>query len=148
MKEITGDIWDFHKKGYWIVITTNGNVRANGEAVMGKGIALQAKQKFPDLPKALGQSIRFCGNVVRILGQPPFLDYRIVSFPTKHNWWEKADPSLIEEGCKTLSTTWPKDKDLYMVRPGCSNGQLDWKDVKPILEKYLDDRFAVVEREP
>lgn len=146
MKEITGNIWDFHDKGHWIVITTNGNVKANGEAVMGKGIALQAKQKFPGLPKVLGQSIVFCGNVVTILGQPPFLDYRIVSFPTKRNWWEKADPSLIEKGCKVLSTTWPKDRNLYMVRPGCSNGQLDWKDVKPILERYLDDRFIVVEK--
>ena len=56
MKEITGDIWDYHKQGHWIVITTNGTVKSNGEAVMGRGIALQARAKFiqhPDLREKL-----------------------------------------------------------------------------------------------
>ena len=85
MKEVIGDIWDYHDQGHWIVITTNGIVKSNGEAVMGKGIALQAKQRYPDLPKELGQSITFCGNTVRVLGRPPFSGYRLVSFPTKHH---------------------------------------------------------------
>lgn len=57
MKEVTGNIWDYHEKGYWIVITTNGTVKANGEAVMGRGVALQAKRKYQGLPWRLGQEI-------------------------------------------------------------------------------------------
>lgn len=51
MKEVYGDIWEYHKQGYWIVITTNGFVKKNGCAVMGRGVAKQAVTKYPSLPK-------------------------------------------------------------------------------------------------
>lgn len=142
MKEIKGNIWDYYGKGHWIVITTNGTVKRNGEAVMGRGVALQAKQRFPDLPKRLGDCIRGpIGNHVTL--QPTC---GIFTFPVKHDWREKADLELIERGCKELLGVADVFKPpFYMVRPGCGNGGLDWKDVKPILEKYLDDRFVVVE---
>lgn len=148
MKEETGSIWDYHKQGHWIIITTNGNVKTNGEAVMGKGIALQAKQRFPDLPKRLGKFLSEFNNTVHSFG----IDYRIISFPTKHNWQEKSDIKLIEESCQRLKALFDYTelgyfvKEIYMPRPGCANGQLSWGDVKPVLEKYLDDRFIVVER--
>lgn len=151
MKEIKGDIWDYHKKGHWIVITTNGEVKDTGEAVMGKGIALQAKQRFPDLAKELGARIKGCpmpygeysvGNTLKV-----FHKYRIITFPTKNKWREKSDLNLIEESCRQLKeASHGVQHNHYMVRPGCGNGKLDWRDVKPILEKYLDDRFIVVER--
>jgi hypothetical protein len=143
MREIKGNIWDFHKKGHWIVIPTNGTVRRDGACVMGRGVAAQAKAKFPELPKAIGQCLRIFGNEVFIMDQG---DLRMLTFPVKHNWWEKADLRLIEESCKKLKATWSCDDEIYMVRPGCGNGKLDWKEVKPLLEKYLDDRFIVVER--
>lgn len=144
MKEIKGNIWDFHDKGNWIVITTNGTVKANGEAVMGRGVALQAKQRFPKLPQYLGMCLSTYGNNVTHLDDP----YHMISFPVKHNWWEKADLALIEESAKILAKVTREDGKVYMVRPGCGNGGLNWKDVKPILEKYLDNRFIIVERSP
>ena len=145
MKETKGNIWDFYDQGYWVAIPTNGTVKENGEAVMGRGVALQAKQRFTDLPRVLGKSIQFCGSIVIVLGTPPFLNYRLVSFPVKRNWWEKADLKLIEDSCRSLATSWAEGMSVYMPRVGCGNGRLSWKDVKPILEKYLDDRFVVVE---
>ena len=144
MQEIKGNIWDYHKKGYWIVITTNGNVKTNGEAVMGTGVALQAKQRYPGLLTVLGKKIGRYGNVPFILP-----DFRIVTLPVKHDWRERANAQLIEDKIAELEkawTLWDDQISLYMVRPGCGAGQLDWKDVKPILEKYLDNRFIVVER--
>lgn len=151
MKEIEGNIWDYHNKGNWIVVTTNGFVKKDGTCVMGRGIAKQAASRFPELPRELGQRILGIsmpygectqGNNLKV-----FQNYKIITFPTKHNWWERADIVLIEESCRSLlSATEGTPMPIYMVRPGCSNGQLDWKDVKPILEKYLDDRFIVVER--
>ena len=142
MKEITGDIWDYHGWGYWIVITTNGSLNTKGEAMMGKGIALQAKLKFPRITKWLGINLTNKGN--QLFVNHPF---RIITFPTKDNWKERAKLSLIATSCKELVEACKGTTDeVYMIRPGCGNGQLDWKDVKPILEEYLDNRFVVVER--
>jgi len=75
----------------------------------------------------------------------------LLFFPTKHNWWEKSDLVLIEESTRQLRDFFDNviseyPVPIYLPRPGCSNGGLDWEDVKPILEKYLDDRFVVVQR--
>jgi hypothetical protein len=36
-------------------------------------------------------------------------------------------------------------EEVYLPQLGCSNGQLKWKDVKPLMEKYLlDERFIVM----
>lgn len=49
MKETFGNIWELAKPYDGIVITTNGYVNKRGEAVMGKGIAYQAKQREPEI---------------------------------------------------------------------------------------------------
>lgn len=144
MKEIRGNLWDYHKQGYWIVITTNGTIKSNGEAVMGRGVALQAKKRFPELPYKLGGHIGMYGNNPSL-----WYIYRIITLPTKHNFWEKSDLGLIEEGIHIISVLVDLKRGInkiYMVRPGCGNGGLNWEDSKPVLEKYLDDRFIIVEK--
>ena len=140
MKAIIGNIWDFHNNGDWICITTNGTIKKNGEAVMGRGCALQAKQKYNDLPKRLADSMKLYGNTPII-----FLENKIISFPVKHNWYEKADINLIENSAKHLLNFADHAvfNKIYIPRPGCGNGRLDFCDVKPILEKYFDDRFII-----
>ena len=75
------------------------------------------------------------------------MENKLITLPVKHNWREKADLRLIEESCGSLVHHVDNLHllEVYMVRPGCGNGGLDWKDVKPILEKYLDDRFVMVQ---
>jgi hypothetical protein len=146
MKEIQGNIWDYHDiNGPWIVIPTNGFVRNDGECVMGRGLAFDAKIRFPDLPKELGDRIKEYGNVVFT-----FWDYHIITFPVKHNWWETADLSLIEKSAKDLDEIMHYNLSqiqtpIYIPRVGCGNGKLNWTDVKPILQKYLNDGFTVVD---
>jgi len=154
MIEIKGNLWN--QPGKIVVITTNGTVRKDKEAVMGKGCALEAKSKYLDLSKLLGNNIIYKGNHVypfyeNVIGHP-----EIITFPVKHNWWEKADLKLIEQSCKELvelnkviSKGLESGESFYheyvIPRPGCGNGGLDWRDVKPILEKYLvDDRFHII----
>jgi hypothetical protein len=149
MREIKGDIWDFHREGYWIVIPTNGFVKKNGECVMGRGLAWQAKQRYPNLPRLLGEKILLYGNSLFT-----FPEYHLITFPVKRVWWEKADLTLIDKSANILHEMFFHygvayihhiNTPVFLPWVGCGNGGLDKKNVKPILEKYLDDRFMIVD---
>jgi hypothetical protein len=137
MQIIEGNLWKFHTPANWIVITTNGSIRKDGACVMGRGVALQAKKRYPKLPCELGAKIAESGNNVFT-----FKDYGILTFPVKHKWFEKADLELIEHSAKQL--LYVVDRPIYLPMVGCGNGHLNWRDVRPVLEKYFDDSFTVV----
>lgn len=144
MIEIKGNLWDIPDADV-ICITTNGTVKKNGRAVMGKGCALEAKKKYEDIDQYLGTLISQIGNIpFQLTSKKPY----IVSFPTKHNWWEKSDLGLIERSCHLLLeyVDYKGFKKIVIPRPGCGNGLLKWEEVKPILEKYFDDRFYIVSK--
>jgi len=147
MKELVGNVWDYHDTGHWVVVTTNGTITYDDWerplCVMGAGVAKQAKERFPNLPAALGYYVQTSGNIVYAFPQ-----YNLYTFPVKINWWLKADMRLIVRSCNQLSKIAPKDELTYMVRPGCGVGRLAWRDVKPEIEGLLDDRFVVVELPP
>lgn len=142
MRQATGDLWHLAKNSI-LVITTNGAVRKDGACVMGRGIALEAAQTFPDLPFLLGKYIKKYGNRCFNLGK--WGEYQLVSFPVKHHWKEEADIRLISRSAKQLIEMSDKFgwKEVFMPRPGCGNGRLLWKDVEPVLVPILDDRFIV-----
>jgi len=142
MKEIKENIWYFYNKGAFVVIPTNGFVKNNGECVMGRGLALQAKTKFPEFAKELGTMICDCEGQFVFL----FKHKRMFTFPVKHKFWEKANLKLIEKSCKELvqlATVNKIETLIYLPTVGCGNGKLSWEDVKLILEKHLDDKFVV-----
>lgn len=146
MKFIKGNIWDFHEKGKWICIPTNGFVKKNGRAVMGAGLALDCKRKFPDFDELLGKFIKRYGNTPIM-----FPNHRVMSFPVKINWWEKADLLLIEKSAIYVSrflNHLAVDR-VFLPRVGCGNGKLKWKDVKKILNETFedDDRIVIVKYE-
>lgn len=142
MLEEKGELWNMHLAGDWIAITTNGTIKKNGEVVMGRGCAYEAKNIYPQLPKMLGDYISYSGNIVHMIAS-----HKIFSFPVKDNWWEKGNLKLIEKSAIELlaiMNSFPIIKKVYVPRPGCGNGKLKWEDVKPILEKHWDDRFIVI----
>lgn len=142
MLEIAGDIWKWGDflKGY-IVIPTNGYVKSDGCAVMGRGLARQAAFRYPELPKALGKSLQKYGNRVYI-----FEGLKIITFPVKHNWWEKADLKLIETSAIQLREAiyCSPHHRVLIPRVGCGNGKLDWEDVKPILEATMREVSNII----
>lgn len=166
MIEITGDLFGHVGTANAICLTTNGFTKNNGECVMGKGCAKKATQYWPLIAKILGSSIEKNGNVVNLLGTVDGTN--ILSFPVKPiadkfngsntvkhmlnkfkigdrvpGWACVADISLIEESAIQLAhianySGWPK---IILPRPGCGAGELNWMDVKSVLDEHLDDRF-------
>src|SRR5712691_6053848 len=138
--EIRKDIWQLHEDGAYIVIPTNGSVKRNGECVMGRGLAFQASNRFQNLAQVLGTKIMEAGNVVHA-----FLEYRLYTFPVKNMWQEDADLGLIERSLQQLvgKARLVNRYPVALPRVGCGNGRLAWEDVKPVLEKYLDENFVV-----
>ena len=144
MIEVTGNLWTYGPCDVR-VITTNGYVKSNGEAVMGRGCALEAKQRWPELPRALGEHLSRLNNIPFMV--PDWVGIsNLVTFPVKHHWREKADPELIRTSALILSA-WADLYDWHVVvmpRPGCGNGGLRWTDVRKVLIHILDDRFHAI----
>jgi hypothetical protein len=138
MKEIYGNLWDYYGKADTaIAITTNGFVKGNGECVMGRGCAQEAKNRLPGIQYDLGAKIKQYGNYVFRLAEG------LYSFPVKHNWWEEADINLIIRSCKEISVL-ATESIIVIPRPGCGCGKLSYDIVQPALERELDDRFNII----
>jgi hypothetical protein len=146
MKNIVGNLWNYAGDPKFILcITVNGFVKKNGEAVMGRGCALEAAQRYPQLPKELGAFIQKNGNVCST-NYYPETKQTILTFPVKHNWWEKADLELIKRSTETLrlaATSWLSDSIFILPKPGCKNGGLDWSEVEPIVSTLPDNVWCI-----
>jgi hypothetical protein len=145
MREIFGNIWEI--KCDAICITTNGVIRNDGKAVMGAGIAKQAKDKFPGIDDLLGAFLKLGGNNVHLILEAPNTP-ALVSFPTKNDWIDNSPLELIIRSSRQLveltdQKGWGK---VVLPRPGCGNGNLDWNVVKCQIETILNDRFFVITR--
>ena len=126
-----------------LCVTTNGDVNWQGLAVMGRGVALQAAIKYPGLSNNLGAKIKLWGGAPfgGLLSATP----RLFSFPVKYHWKEKADLSLIKWSTQVLATFMrnTSNRTVFLPRPGCGNGGLDWEEVEPIISRLSDDVWVV-----
>ena len=112
----------------------------NCVGVMGKGIALQFKQAFPENFRQYERACRagevqpgrmFSVNTVNIL-YPRY----IINFPTKRHWRGKSKIEDIKSGLKALVAEVQQLGIGSIAIPplGCGNGGLDWGEVKPLIE--------------
>lgn len=108
---------------------------------MGKGIALQFKKAFPENFKAYEQACRY--NEVRpgrmfISDTDSLVNPRyIINFPTKRHWRGKSRLEDIRSGLKALVGEVKQlgIKSIAVPPLGCGLGGLDWRVVRPIIEK-------------
>ena len=137
MIERVGDMFaEYLDPGVVYVITTNGYVRNDGAAVMGRGTALAAAQLHGDLPHILGELLLTYGN------RPFVLPYGFVTLPVKHKWDEKADLELIGRSLYwlvELLDMYSGNRLIYLPRPGCGNGQLAWDAVRPLVAAHFEN---------
>lgn len=147
-----GNIWNMPTdNNSAICVTTNGIVKRDGSAVMGAGIAKQARDLY-HVDRILGDKLRANGNHVYDLGVHQSTSrhsFTMLSFPTKHDWRDMSDPILIQQSARELITLANQRQftHIYLTKPGCALGGLDWESqVKPMLECILDDRFVIMDR--
>ncbi len=132
------------------VVTTNGVIRKNGDAVLGKGQALEAKKLFPGMERQLGEYLRRYGNRAFYMGTRQVGEHltSLVTFPTKHHYRDNSDLDLIMRSTVQLKEIAAKFQlsKVYLPPVGCGLGKLTYeKQVRPILQQVLDDdRFVVV----
>lgn len=130
-----------------ICVTTNGEIKADGLAVMGAGCAAQARLRYPGIDFNLAEVLRTQGNVPAVIWgvERPV----VVSFPTKHQWRDLADTALIQRSSRLLMllADMYRWRTIVVPRPGAGKGRLDWRtQIQPLVEPLLDDRFVVVSR--
>ncbi|MEE4253662.1 MAG: ADP-ribose-binding protein [Desulfuromusa sp.] len=140
---ISGNLWEHHRNGVVVAITTGGLLQKDGRCSMPSGCARQAADRFPSLPHTLGEQIRNFGMHVFDLGQ------RIVSFPVENSPYENPELRIIEQSCCELIelVNYKQWEKIIVPRPGCGQGGLSWKEVEPVLGRYFDDRFYIINNE-
>ena len=109
----------------------------NCVGVMGKGLALAYKQRFPAMFESYRQSCTR-GEVepgrVHVYplrsADPPFF---ILNFPTKDHWQGNSELQFIQEGLQDLRNICVELKLRTLAVPalGCGLGGLSWSDVGP-----------------
>jgi O-acetyl-ADP-ribose deacetylase (regulator of RNase III) len=112
----------------------------NCVGVMGKGIALQFKQAFPEnfrqYEKACRASEVQPGRMFTVPTGSLFYPRYIINFPTKRHWRGKSKIEDIKSGLKALIAEVQQLGISSIAIPplGCGNGGLDWAEVKPLIE--------------
>ena len=117
----------------------------NCVGVMGKGIALQFKNKWPSnyqqyeiacknkLVKTGRMFVYDSGGLVK----PNF----IINFPTKDHWRGNSKLEYVQDGLNDLidQIKHLNIKSIAIPPLGCGNGGLDWKEVKPLIENAFNN---------
>lgn len=112
----------------------------NCVGVMGKGIALTFKKRYPamfDEYRARCDQGLLRPGVLHLYKDPSGIT--ILNFPTKDHWREKADLLYIEAGLAFFRKHHRELEIRSAAFPalGCGLGGLRWDDVRPMMEHYL-----------
>lgn len=124
----------------------------NCVGVMGKGVALEFKNRWPanflaykELCNAKGlkpgQMYVFDTKELFASEGPRYL----INFPTKAHWRSKSKIEYIENGLDALADVIREYGITSIAIPplGCGNGGLDWADVRPLIEAKLSPLNSV-----
>ena len=142
------------------VCPINTTIRYNGKLVMGAGIAKLFNNAFPGLDTIFGSQISqlFNGSktieeshrerlrripIYAFYGRGRFFIYGLI---TKTDWKEKSDEYLVLDSVRDMDryiVSYHGNKPVYMPKPGCGLGGLDWNKLKEKLN-FLDDRYIIL----
>lgn len=122
----------------------------NCVGVMGKGIALQFKKKFPEMFKAYKKACdenKVQPGRIHVFERDDMIGPRyLLNFPTKRHWKGKSRKDDVEAGLVALAEFIKEQKVKSIALPplGCGNGGLDWSEVRQMIEKHLANLEATI----
>jgi len=120
----------------------------NCVGVMGKGVALEFKKRFPEL---FEDYIARCDRKQVRIGEPYLFrlgrDRSVLNFPTKNHWRSPSRLSDIEQGLDYFLNHYATWNITSIAFPplGCGNGGLDWSEVGPLLYGRLRNLPIAIE---
>lgn len=128
---IEGDIFDSPAQ---VIVNT-----VNTVGVMGKGLALSFKKRYPDMFESYKKACEKHQLTIGKLMLHQEADHWILLFPTKENWRNPSKLEYIEKGLMKFVSTYAEKHITSIAFPklGCGNGELNWNLVRPLMEKYL-----------
>jgi hypothetical protein len=148
----TGDMWSSYDEADLFLITTNATITTRGALVMGRGIAWQAKGRFPGLDAALGRQVQaLCGNqgIYGLLVSPRWPAAKLGAFQVKQHYSQPASLELIRHSTAALCAWCAEHPDAQVALnfPGIGNGRLRRADVLPIVTQ-LPEQVTIWEYPP
>ena len=142
----TGDILDSDAEALVNTVNTVG--------IMGKGIALQFKNRYHDNYKAYAEACKRgevqIGKMFVVRDHSLLGEKLIINFPTKTDWRKPSEYEYVEKGLDALADTINQYGITSIAIPplGAGNGGLYWDRVKQMIEEKLsnlDVRIVVYE---
>lgn len=136
ISETSADLWQARR----IVVPVNTM------GVMGAGVALEAKRRFP---WCVGPYITAChqgrlGPRQGLVINNPTGGQNLVLVATKKAWYHDSTLDYVNS-CLAWLASQPFTGDVSMPRIGCGRGGLDWSSVRPLVYQHLEsDGFNVI----
>lgn len=147
MNLVTGDMWSVWNEADLFLITANSTI-VDGKLVMGAGIALQARERFPGIDARLGLEILSWPGHLGVYGLLISFDWshldtraRLGLFQTKTNWRDPSPLSLVRRSVEELAiqaARWD-EKRFHLNFPGIGCGGLDPAQVTPLIKTLPDN---------
>lgn len=137
IKYLTGDIFDSTAEALVNTVNLVG--------VMGKGLALQFKKRFPAnfnlYKKACASGNIAIGKLFMTRGELTNGPKYIINFPTKNHWRNPSEYAYIDKGLDNLIAIIKENdiKSIAIPPLGAGNGGLDWTEVKKLIAAKLSD---------
>ena len=127
-------------------------VPVNTVGVMGKGLAKQAAQRYPNMATAYKESCddgQLKVGRASMVWKPESEKFRILLLPTKEHWSNPSKLEWIQLGVRSIVNLISIRKFDTIAIPaiGCGNGGLKWGDVLPVITAAVrlcpDVRFYI-----